>query len=87
MPSVHNSLHFHCSAFFDPTGILGHGLILGNLQLLEYGGVVWILFHWFVLIFEEPIVRATFGSEYTAFCAEVPRWIPRFTSWTGHPSV
>jgi len=67
--------------------ILGQGLILGNIQLLEYGGVVWFLFHLFVLIYEEPTLRATFGSEYTTFCAEVPRWIPSFTAWTSHPSV
>jgi len=67
--------------------ILGQGLILGNIQLLEYGGAVWILFHLFVLIYEEPTLRATFGSEYTTFCAEVPRWIPRLTPWTSHPTV
>ena len=69
------------------SAILGQGLILGNIQLLEYGGVVWVLFHLFVLVYEEPTLRATFGSEYTTFCAEVPRWIPRFTPWTSHPSV
>ena len=36
------------------SAILGQGLILGNIQLLEYGGVVWFLFHLFVLIYEEP---------------------------------
>jgi protein-S-isoprenylcysteine O-methyltransferase Ste14 len=69
------------------SAILGQGLILGNIQLLEYAAVVWLLFHLFVLIYEEPTLRATFGSEYTTFCAEVPRWIPRFTPWTSHPSV
>jgi protein-S-isoprenylcysteine O-methyltransferase Ste14 len=69
------------------SAILGQGLIFGNIQLLEYGGVVWFLFHLFVLIYEEPTLRASFGSEYTTFCAEVPRWIPRFTPWTSHPSV
>ena len=59
--------------------ILGQGLILGNVVLLEYGGLVWLLFHVFVLIYEEPTLGANFGSEYKAFCAEVPRWIPRFT--------
>ena len=67
--------------------ILGQGLIFGNIQLLEYGGGLWLFFHLAVLIYEEPTLRATFGSEYAAFCAEVPRWIPRFTPWTSHPSV
>jgi protein-S-isoprenylcysteine O-methyltransferase Ste14 len=67
--------------------IIGQGLILGNVGLLEYGGLVWFLFHLFVLIYEEPTLRASFGSEYAAFSAEVPRWIPRLTPWTGHPHV
>jgi protein-S-isoprenylcysteine O-methyltransferase Ste14 len=62
--------------------ILGQGLIFGNVTLLEYGGLVWLLFHLFVLIYEEPILRASFGTEYETFCADVPRWIPRFTPWS-----
>ena len=64
--------------------ILGQGLVLGNVALLEYGGLVWLFFHVFVLLYEEPTLRATFGSEYEAFCAEVPRWIPRFRPWQSH---
>jgi protein-S-isoprenylcysteine O-methyltransferase Ste14 len=65
--------------------ILGQGLILGNMTLLEYGALVWLLFHLFVLVYEEPTLRASFGSEYKVFCAEVPRWIPRFSLWRSHP--
>jgi protein-S-isoprenylcysteine O-methyltransferase Ste14 len=67
--------------------ILGQGLLLGNVKLLEYGGLVWLLFHVFVLIYEEPTLRASFGSEYESFCAEVPRWIPRLTPWSSHPQA
>jgi protein-S-isoprenylcysteine O-methyltransferase Ste14 len=63
------------------SAILGQGLIFGNVALLEYGGLVWILFHAFVLVYEEPTLRASFGPEYTAFCGAVPRWIPRLTPW------
>ena len=63
--------------------ILGQGLMLGNVTLLEYGGVVWVLVHLFVLVYEEPALRTSFGSEYEVFCAAVPRWIPRFTPWRG----
>jgi protein-S-isoprenylcysteine O-methyltransferase Ste14 len=61
--------------------ILGQGVLLGSLPLLAYGGLVWVLFHMFVLVYEEPTLGASFGSEYKAFCAEVPRWVPRFTPW------
>ena len=67
--------------------ILGQGLILGNLSLLEYGGLVWLFFHLAVLIHEEPTLTASFGSDYAAFCAEVPRWIPRLTPRTAHPDL
>ena len=65
------------------SAILGQGLIFGNLALLEYGGFVWLLFHLFVLVYEEPTLRASFGSDYERFCTAVPRWIPRFTPWRG----
>jgi protein-S-isoprenylcysteine O-methyltransferase Ste14 len=74
------------------SSILGQGLMLGNVRLLEYGGLVWLLFHLFVLFYEEfvlfyeePTPRASFGSEYKVFCAEVPRWIPRFTPGRNDP--
>jgi protein-S-isoprenylcysteine O-methyltransferase Ste14 len=63
------------------SAILGQGMALGNLALLEYGVVVWLLFHLFVLGYEEPRLRASYGSEYEVFCSQVPRWIPRFTPW------
>src|SRR5262245_56365297 len=51
--------------------IVGQGLIFGSIRLLEYGAFVWFLFHLFVLVYEEPTLRASFGSEYESFCAEV----------------
>lgn len=65
------------------SAIFGQALLFGNPTLLEYGGLVWLLFHIFVLAYEEPTLRVTFGAEYGSFCAEVPRWIPRFTPSQG----
>lgn len=67
--------------------ILGQGLLLGNADLIEYGALVWVLFHAFVLAYEEPTLRAKFGSEYKRFCAGVPRWIPRLTPWRDYPEA
>ncbi len=61
--------------------ILGQGLIFGSVALLEYGCLVWLLFHLFVLLYEEPTLRRSFPSEYRSFCAAVPRWIPRLSPW------
>jgi len=57
--------------------ILGQALLLGNVALLEYGALVWLLFHLFVLLYEEPTLKASYGDEYEVFCTAVPRWIPR----------
>jgi protein-S-isoprenylcysteine O-methyltransferase Ste14 len=57
--------------------IVGQGLLLANLRVLEYGAAVWVAFHLFVLAYEEPVLRATYGTEYDSFCRSVPRWIPR----------
>jgi protein-S-isoprenylcysteine O-methyltransferase Ste14 len=61
--------------------IFGQGLLLGNLRVIEYGFSVWLAFHLFVLLYEEPTLRSTFGDEYKVFCANVPRWIPRLRPW------
>lgn len=65
--------------------IIGQGLILSDFRLLEYGIVVWFCFHVFVLAYEEPTLRRTYGGEYDQFCANVPRWLPRLDAWS-HPS-
>ena len=57
--------------------IIGQGLLFGNIRVLEYGALVWLGFTIFVMLYEEPTLRATFGAEYEEFCAAVPRWIPR----------
>jgi len=61
--------------------IFGQGLLFGNVRVLEYGAIVWLAFHLFVLGYEEPKLRSTFGAEYEVFCKNVPRWIPRLQAW------
>jgi protein-S-isoprenylcysteine O-methyltransferase Ste14 len=61
--------------------ILGQGLFLGDVHVLEYGIAVWTAFHLFVLLYEEPTLRITYGSEYEDFCTNVPRWVPRLRPW------
>jgi protein-S-isoprenylcysteine O-methyltransferase Ste14 len=56
------------------SAILGQALMFGNMRLLGYGGLVWLLFHLFVLIYEEPALRANFGAEYTAYGRHFVDW-------------
>ncbi len=63
------------------SAIFGQALVFGNVRLLEYGLLVWLAFHLFVLLYEEPTLRKTYGAEYEAYCGAVPRWIPRLKPW------
>lgn len=64
--------------------VLGQGLLFGNLYLLIYGFFAWLVTFLFVLTYEEPTLRRTFGAEYDTYRANVPRWIPRLTPWRGN---
>lgn len=59
--------------------ILGQGLLFANVHLLGYAALVWLITHVFVLAYEEPALRATFGPAYESYRRNVPRWIPRLT--------
>jgi protein-S-isoprenylcysteine O-methyltransferase Ste14 len=61
--------------------ILGQALFLGDTRLLAYLVLPWLAAHLFVLTYEEPTLRRTFGAEYETYCSHVPRWIPRLTPW------
>ena len=63
------------------TVVLGQGLLIGSARVLGYGVVLWLIFHLFVLGYEEPTLRRSFGTEYDRFCRNVPRWIPRLRPW------
>jgi protein-S-isoprenylcysteine O-methyltransferase Ste14 len=61
--------------------ILGQALLLGSTHLLLYAIAPWLAAHIFVLLYEEPKLRRTFGAQYETYCSHVPRWIPRLTPW------
>jgi protein-S-isoprenylcysteine O-methyltransferase Ste14 len=61
--------------------ILGQAVLMGDWRLIVYGALLWLAFHVFVVAYEEPTLERTFGREYEAFRAAVPRWIPRMTPW------
>ncbi len=63
--------------------VLGQALLFGNWRLLVYGGLFWLACHLFVLGYEEPTLKRTFGKEYETYRANVPRWIPRDKPWRG----
>ena len=61
--------------------ILGQAILFGDWRLMTYGGLMWLAFHAFVLIHEEPVLAQKFGTKYEDFRANVPRWIRRLSPW------
>ena len=61
--------------------ILSQAVLMGDWRLIVYGALLWPSLHIFVVAYEEPTLEQTFGREYEAFRAAVPRWIPRMTPW------
>jgi protein-S-isoprenylcysteine O-methyltransferase Ste14 len=63
---------------------IGAGLALASaalfyesLPLLGYAALFFLVTHTFVVLYEEPTLRRTFGPDYEAYCRQVQRWLPR----------
>ena len=63
--------------------VTGEAIVFPNLTraLLIEGAAFWIIATLFVLAFEEPVLRSTFGAGYEEYTRHVGRWIPRVTPW------
>jgi protein-S-isoprenylcysteine O-methyltransferase Ste14 len=48
-----------------------------TMWLRLYYGAILLMFHLFVVVYEEPKLGKLFGEEYTDYCRRVGRWIPR----------
>ncbi len=57
--------------------LLGHFLWFQSLWLLLYAGLLFLSFHLFIVLYEEPNLRKRFGNPYLQYCQTVPRWLPR----------
>jgi protein-S-isoprenylcysteine O-methyltransferase Ste14 len=65
--------------------IIGQALLLGQLELLIYAGVMQLIFVAFVHWYEEPTLHRQFGEEYDAYKRAVPAWRPRRTAYRPAP--
>jgi len=57
--------------------LMGASLFYQSLGLLGYAVGFFAVTHLFVVAYEEPTLRGTFGAEYEAYCRQVRRWWPR----------
>lgn len=59
------------------TVIAGQALWFGSWLAVLYGLIVFIAVHLFIIGYEEPTLRRTFGEGYDRYCQRVPRWVPK----------
>ncbi len=62
--------------------IVGQAIVLRSPILFGYAAMVALAFLAFVISYEEPTLRRTFGEDYEAYRRAVPGWWPRFHPWT-----
>ncbi len=55
--------------------LAGESALFKSAALLEYTIVVAILFHLFVVLYEERALRRTMNGAYLQYCHQVPRWL------------
>ncbi len=60
--------------------LFGFGLYEQSPAILLFTLPWLLLAHLFVVLYEEPHLRATFGAPYDAYCRSVRRWLPRRSS-------
>jgi protein-S-isoprenylcysteine O-methyltransferase Ste14 len=54
----------------------GAALFYGSLHLLGYTVLFFFASHLFIVFYEEPVLRGTFGEDYVTYCRRVRRWLP-----------
>jgi len=55
--------------------LAGEALLLRSPWLALYGTVVAAAFQSFIVLYEEPALRKSFGPAYERYCQRVPRWL------------
>jgi protein-S-isoprenylcysteine O-methyltransferase Ste14 len=59
------------------TVVLGWSIVFRSGPLVLYALAVATVFHLFIVLYEEPHLRRTFGAGYEDYCRRVGRWFPR----------
>jgi protein-S-isoprenylcysteine O-methyltransferase Ste14 len=57
--------------------LAGAAMFYRSIWLLGCAGLLGLTTHMFVVLYEEPTLRRTFGPAYEDYCGHVGRWWPR----------
>jgi protein-S-isoprenylcysteine O-methyltransferase Ste14 len=63
--------------------LAGEVLLFRSRGVLLFAVLLWLGFHFFVSLYEEPTLTRRYGGEYLRFKQNVPRWLPRLKAWIG----
>jgi protein-S-isoprenylcysteine O-methyltransferase Ste14 len=67
------------------TGVLaavaGEALLFRSRSMVVYAALLWLGFHLFVCLYEEPTLARRHPVEYPLYKRHVPRWLPRLAPW------
>jgi protein-S-isoprenylcysteine O-methyltransferase Ste14 len=64
------------------TAIAGQALAFGNLGVVLWLAVFVLAVTSFVIGYEEPTLRRSYGTSYDAYASAVHRWLPRARPWS-----
>jgi protein-S-isoprenylcysteine O-methyltransferase Ste14 len=75
---IQGPYHFVRNPMYIGAGLAlaGAALFYESFPLVGYTGLFLLAAHLFVVWYEEPALRRTFGQEYCAYCCQVRRWWP-----------
>jgi protein-S-isoprenylcysteine O-methyltransferase Ste14 len=71
---MRNPMYVGVGMFF-----VGAAFFYQSLLFFAYVVLFFVSSHVFIVLYEEPSLRRTFGDEYTAYCGRVRRWSPRLS--------
>jgi protein-S-isoprenylcysteine O-methyltransferase Ste14 len=57
--------------------IIGHFLWFQTISIIPYVLFFFVATHLFIIGYEEPALKKTFGPAYEDYTNKVPRWVPR----------
>lgn len=57
--------------------IVGEGIFFESTVVFIYATFMWVMFHTYVVYYEEPSLKKIFGESYDEYLKITPRWIPR----------
>lgn len=73
--------------FFSFVAVLGIGFQSTSISVFVLIVGAFLVYYPGVVKREEAFLRHKFGVAYDAYCARVPRWIPKFSQWSAPENV